>query len=194
MRFARRQRKTRHPRSPLSFHLYREYSPALTRPDKAPTRSSGNDTGKAIFLLEFGPDARSNGCRFLKSSDPDRARARWKYLSTLRPNFPFGDCRTRSSISLTFTFRMKSFTPGARITIEHALSISLINVRVQLLSSAAFVSVSRPARRGRPFFPPATTFYRNETSADRIFLFQSVLDFLPGHRRRDGRLFFARSE
>src|SRR5438309_4398265 len=71
----------RRPRSQLSIHLYREYSPARISPDKAPTRPSANDKDKASFLLELTPKPNQMDVASANRRIPDPARARLISLS-----------------------------------------------------------------------------------------------------------------
>src|SRR5438132_2084306 len=50
--------------------------------------------------------ARSNGCRFVKSSDSGSRPSATEMFFIRRPNFPFGECRSCHSTSFRFTLRM----------------------------------------------------------------------------------------
>src|SRR2546430_5877802 len=84
----------RRPRSQLSIHLYREYSPVPISPDKAPTPPNANDKDKASFLLEFAPEPNQTDVSPANRAIPDPARARLISLS-------FNPARARL-ISLSF--------------------------------------------------------------------------------------------
>src|SRR5947207_15093796 len=71
----------RRPRSQLSIHLYREYSPVPISPDKAPTPPNANDKDKASFLLEFAPEPNQTDVSSANRGIPDPARARLISLS-----------------------------------------------------------------------------------------------------------------
>src|SRR6266403_2450431 len=50
--------------------------------------------------------ARSNGCRFIKSSESGSRPSATEIFFDRRPNFPLGDCRSCSSTSFQFTLRI----------------------------------------------------------------------------------------
>src|SRR5947207_9166028 len=78
----------RRPRSQLSIHLYREYSPARIPPDKAPTPLSENDKDKAFSLLESAPGPDQTDAVSANRETPDPARARLISLSFCGQTFP----------------------------------------------------------------------------------------------------------